>query len=61
MGRLKPLTWDELADLYRQRTGGNARIKPMEEVAKWAETQPDVEVDKDDNICLKVKRLKVKP
>ena len=52
--KLKPLTWDELANLYDSRVGGRkARTLPMEKVAKWAETQPDIVIDKDDNICLK--------
>jgi hypothetical protein len=31
------MTWDELADDYP----GRARIRPMEEIFRWAEDQPD--------------------
>jgi hypothetical protein len=33
------LTWDELADDYQKATGRTARIRPMEEVFRWAEKQ----------------------
>lgn len=38
----EPLTWDQLADLYGQRTGGRARTLPMGVVFKWATTQTDI-------------------
>jgi hypothetical protein len=34
------ITWDELADIYKKHTGRSARIHPMSEVLKWAESQP---------------------
>lgn len=37
------LTNDQLADLYHERTGGNARTKPMGQVYEWAAKQPDIE------------------
>jgi len=30
------LTYDDLADLYRVKTGSSARIKPMNFVLEWA-------------------------
>lgn len=42
----KFLTWDDLADLYKERTGGRARIRPMSEIYDWAAAQPGIkEVD----------------
>ena len=38
----KYLTWDDLADLYGERTGGTARIRPMDEIYDWAVSQPDI-------------------
>ena len=39
---MKPLTWDELADLYDSSSGGRrARTLPMEQVFEWAERQTD--------------------
>lgn len=35
------LIWNELADIYDQRTGQCARIKPMSKVFEWAEKQTD--------------------
>lgn len=46
------LTWDDLADLYRIRTGGVARIRPMEEVFDWALTQPDISKTEDGSLIL---------
>jgi hypothetical protein len=36
------LTWDELADIYGEETGGKARIKPMDKVFNWAESRKDL-------------------
>lgn len=56
MKKPKTLTWDELATIYDQRHNGRkARTLPMEDVATWALTQPDIVVDEEDNICLKEK------
>ncbi len=40
--RNKYLTWDDLADLYHKRTGGQARVKPMDIIFEWATTQQDI-------------------
>lgn len=47
MKKIKYLTWDDLADLYKERTGGIARIKPMDMIYRWACTQKDIKETKD--------------
>ena len=32
----KPLTYDQLGDLYQKQTGQSARAKPLEFVREWA-------------------------
>ncbi len=46
-GMVNYLTWDDLADLYKQRTGGIARIKPMQTIYNWAIKQKDIQETKD--------------
>lgn len=43
----KALTWDDLANLYKEKTGRTARIRPMDEILKWATKHPDFYVDND--------------
>jgi len=39
----KPLTWNDLANLYDERTNNRkARTLPMETVLLWVETQADI-------------------
>ena len=33
----KPLTYDQLGDMYQEQTGQSARSKPLEFVREWAE------------------------
>jgi hypothetical protein len=33
----KPLTYDQLGDMYQEQTGQSARTKPLEFVREWAE------------------------
>ena len=33
----KPLTYDQLGDMYQKATGNSARSKPLEFVREWAE------------------------
>jgi hypothetical protein len=48
------LTWDDLAKLYNSATGMSARTKPMREVFRWAEAQPNkFKVDKHGYLWLK--------
>ena len=35
------LTWDDLANIYKNCTGRNARVRPMNEILEWAEKQTD--------------------
>jgi len=37
----KPLTYDQLGDLYQKQTGQSARAKPLEFVREWAENNPE--------------------
>ena len=46
------LSWDELADLYDRRTGGTARIKPLEEVYDWAVKQSYIKVNDDTSLSI---------
>lgn len=48
----KRLTWDDIADLYAERTGGRARIQPMDTIRDWALRQADISTDKDGYIVL---------
>ena len=36
----RPLTWDELAEIYDAEHSRRARTLPMDEVFRWAESQP---------------------
>jgi hypothetical protein len=38
----KYLTWDDLADFYHKKTGGHARIKPLDTIYKWACKQEEI-------------------
>lgn len=49
---MKSLTWDDLADLYKERTGGRARIQPMDNIYNWAIKQPDIKVNEDSSLYL---------
>lgn len=37
----KPLTYDQLGDMYEKATGRKARIGPLEVVREWAENNPE--------------------
>ena len=37
----KPLTYDQLGDMYEKATGRTARIGPLEAVREWAVNNPD--------------------
>ena len=37
----KPLTYDQLGDMYEKATGRKARIGPLEAVREWAENNPE--------------------
>jgi hypothetical protein len=51
-----PLTWDDLANLFDQRHSvSKARTLPMDMVAKWAESQPDIVVGADDSFYRRAK------
>lgn len=46
----KAVTWEELANLYDEQTGQCARVRPLEEVFKWAKHQPDKFYVDDDGV-----------
>ena len=52
----KTITWDELADFYAKKTGGRAKIRPMEEIYQWATEQPEIIVNKDSSLSFKIDR-----
>ena len=43
----KLLTWENLADLYKERTGQSAIIRPMDSIYNWALTEKDITETKD--------------
>ena len=49
----KYLTWNNVADLYKERTGGIARIKPMDIIYQWAIKEKDIKETKNGLILLK--------
>ena len=50
---MKTLNWEELADFYKKKTGGRARIRPMEEIYDWAIEQPEIVVNNDTSLSYK--------
>ncbi len=47
------LTWDDIAIIYKERTGGSAKIRPMDDIFDWATGQPDIEETDDGSLRLK--------
>ena len=53
---MKNLTFNDLADIYHERTGQQARIRSIDSVLEWAEKQTDIiEVDDEGYFHLKEK------
>jgi len=52
------LAWDDLADLYGERTGGSARTRPMDDVFAWAVKQDDIEETKDGYLTMVEKEVR---
>ena len=50
------LTWDNLAALYNQRTGRNARIMPLNAIYNWAVRQPEIQ-EREQGLILKKEEL----
>lgn len=42
----KYLTWEELADFYKEKTGRTAQIQPMENIYNLAIKQEEIAEDK---------------
>jgi hypothetical protein len=49
---MKLITWEQLANLYKERTGQSARIRPMSAIYDWALTQNDI-VETEDGLIFK--------
>ena len=50
--KIKAMTWDDLADFYAKKTGGRARIMPMDDIRNWALKQPEITENKDTTLSL---------
>lgn len=50
---LTPLTWDEVATIYDQVTGGKARTKPMDSIFEWSKTRSDLFIHANDCVYRK--------
>lgn len=47
---MKELTWNDLAEFYKKKTGQSARIRPMDDIYTWATKQPEIIVNKDSSL-----------
>ncbi len=47
---IKELTWEELADFYKKKTGQSAKIRPMDDIFEWAERQEEITLTKDGSL-----------
>lgn len=59
--RKPPMTYDDVADFYKEKTGKNARIQPMWRVMTWLEKQPEVEYDEKNDVFRLKEDVDVKP
>lgn len=39
---MKPLTYEDLAEIYKETTGLSAYVKPMSFITDWATSKPDL-------------------
>lgn len=46
------MTWDEVAVLYKSRTGRSARIRPLNAIFEWALGQDDIEENEDGELYM---------
>jgi hypothetical protein len=49
------LTWDELAKIYREKTGKSAYICSIMDIYNWAIRQDFIQVHEDSSLSLKIK------
>lgn len=49
----KKLSWDDLANFYHKKTGGQARTRPMDSIFEWARTQPEIVENEDGTLSFK--------
>jgi hypothetical protein len=53
----KPLTWNELADIYKAQTNKEARIRKMETIMEWALNRKDLfDYNKEDDTIHLIER-----
>jgi len=46
----KTLTWEDLSEFYKEKTGNSALIKPMNKIYEWAIKQKEIKVNKDTSL-----------
>ena len=46
------MTWDDIAIIYNERTGGHARFMPMDVIYDWALTQRDITENEDGELVM---------
>lgn len=54
MTKQSTLSWDDLAEFYKNKTGASARIKSMDEVFDWAEKQSEIRLNEDGTLSFKL-------
>jgi len=55
LGDMKYLTYDDLADFYDKKTGGTARIQPVDKIYEWATKQEEIQINEDTSLSFKIK------
>lgn len=52
--KTKPLTFDDLADIYDKTTGKRARVQPLDKIVRWATHSSLIRYDKEQDLFFKV-------
>lgn len=47
---MSQLTWDDIAGLYKAKTGRTAKVLPMDEVYEWAAQRDEIVVNEDTSL-----------
>ena len=50
---MKELTYEDLADFYKEKTGNSAFIRSMDSVYDWATKQEEIITHKDSSLSFK--------
>ena len=53
MSKEQCLTYDDLADFYKEKTGKSARIMRMEDIYDWATMQEEIKINDDTSLSFK--------